>query len=72
MVFLRDFYCIQLQFLFLSSIGAQAMIVFSQPFVNKGQQSIAVINEVMNSIYLYINMMLTDFHGYDTMRDQFG
>lgn len=69
MVFLRDLYAIQLQFLFLASLGAQGMIIFSRPFVDKEQNYIAVFNEVMNTVYLYIDMMLTDFHGYDTMRD---
>jgi hypothetical protein len=33
---------------------------------------IALFNEFMNSLYLYTDMILTDFHGYDTMRDLFG
>ena len=33
---------------------------------------IALFNEFMNMLYLYTNMMLTDFHGEDSMRNQFG
>ena len=47
-------------------------MLFSRPFSEPGVLSIALFNEFMNSIYLYTNMMLTDFHGFDTMRDHFG
>jgi hypothetical protein len=48
------------------------MILFSRPFYEPGALRIALFNESMNSLYLYTNMMLTDFHGYDTMRNHFG
>jgi hypothetical protein len=48
------------------------MMLFSKPFSEPGVLRIALFNELMNSLYLYTNMMLTDFHGYDTMRNQFG
>ena len=46
-------------------------MLFSRPFSEPGAMMIAFFNEFMNSLYLYTVMMLTDFHGYDTMRDQF-
>jgi hypothetical protein len=54
------------------SIGAQAMMVFGRPLSEPGDFRIAIFNEVVNSLYLYTDMLLTDFHGYDTMRDDFG
>jgi hypothetical protein len=46
-------------------------MLFSKPFSEPGVMRIALFNEFMNSLYLYTDMMLTDFHGYDTMRDQY-
>ena len=48
------------------------MLLYAKPFVDQGVLKIAFFNEFMNSLYLYTDMMLTDFHGYDTMRDHFG
>ena len=48
------------------------MMVYAKPFTDPGVMKIALFNEFMNSLYLYTDMLLTDFHGYDTMRDQFG
>jgi hypothetical protein len=51
------------------SVGSQAMMVFAKPLVEPGDHRIALFNEVLNSVYLYTDMLLTDFHGDDTMRD---
>jgi hypothetical protein len=48
------------------------MLLYAKPFVDPGVLKIAFFNEFMNSLYLYTDMMLTDFHGYDKMRDRFG
>lgn len=48
------------------------MMVFARPLTDPGDMRIALFNEFVNSLYLYTDMLLTDFHGYDTMRDQFG
>ena len=48
------------------------MMVFARPLSDPGDMRIALFNELVNSLYLYTDMLLTDFHGYDTMRDQFG
>jgi hypothetical protein len=48
------------------------MMVFARPLSDPGDMRIALFNEFVNSLYLYTDMLLTDFHGYDTMRDQFG
>jgi hypothetical protein len=48
------------------------MMLFSRPFSEPGVMRIALFNEFMNMLYLYTNMMLTDFHGDDSMRNQFG
>jgi hypothetical protein len=47
------------------------MMLFSRPFSEPGVMRIALFNEFMNMLYLYTNMMLTDFHGEDSMRNQF-
>jgi len=52
--------------------GHLSNIAVCKPFVDPGVLKIAFFNEFMNSLYLYTDMMLTDFHGYDTMRDRFG
>jgi len=48
------------------------MMVFARPLSDPGEMRIALFNEFVNSLYLYTDMLLTDFHGYDTMRDHFG
>jgi hypothetical protein len=48
------------------------MMLFSRPFSEPGAMKIALFNEFMSSLYLYTDMLLTDFHGYDTARDHFG
>ena len=48
------------------------MMVYAKPLTDPGVMKIALFNEFMNSLYLYTDMLLTDFHGHDTMRDQFG
>jgi hypothetical protein len=47
-------------------------MLFSKPFSDPGVLRIALFNEFMNSLYLYTIMMLTDFHGYDSVRDHLG
>jgi hypothetical protein len=47
-------------------------MVFSKPFSDPAVLRLSLFNEFMNSLYLYTDMMLTDFHGYDSMRDQLG
>ena len=43
-----------------------------KPINDPGDMRIMIINEFLNSCYLYVDMLLTDFHGYDAMRDDFG
>ena len=50
----------------------QAILIYAKPFVAKGDLRIAIFNEIANSVYLYIDMLLTDFHGHDEMRENFG
>jgi hypothetical protein len=56
----------------MMSVGFQALMVYARPFVEPGDHRIALFNEVFNSLYLYTDMLLTDFHGYDSMRETFG
>jgi hypothetical protein len=48
------------------------MMVFARPLSDPGDMKIALFNELVNSLYLYTDLLLTDFHGYDTFRDDFG
>jgi hypothetical protein len=48
------------------------MMLFSRPLSEPGTMKMALFNEFMSSLYLYTVIMLTDFHGYDTIRDEFG
>jgi len=54
------------------SIVAQGLMLLGKPLSDSGDFKIALFNEVVNSLYLYTDMLLTDFHGHDTMRDDFG
>ena len=47
-------------------------MLFSRPFSEPALMRIALFNEFMNTLYLYTEMMLTDFHGFGTMRNQLG
>ena len=67
LVFLRDTYALQIQLLIFSSVVFQGLLLM------QGQgKDIVFFNEVANSVYLYVVMLLTDFHGDTSMRDQFG
>ena len=50
----------------------QIMMFLGKPISDPGDLRIMIINEILNSCYLYVDMLLTDFHGYDNMRDKFG
>jgi hypothetical protein len=48
------------------------MMFLGKPISDPGDLRIMIINEILNTFYLYVDMLLTDFHGYDNMRDEFG
>jgi hypothetical protein len=72
MVFLRDYYVVQIQLLLFLSFIYQIMMLLGKPISDPGDLRIMIFNEIMNSCYLYVNVLLTDFHGYDNNRDNFG
>jgi hypothetical protein len=57
--------------LFLSFVF-QILMFLGKPINDTGDLRIMIINEFLNSCYLYVDMLLTDFHGNDAMRDDFG
>lgn len=61
MVLLRDYYTLQILSLLLISFIIQALLVSSNPFSDLVDTRMALFNEVMVSLYLYVMLNLTDF-----------
>lgn len=62
MVLLRDYYYFQIQSLLLISIFTQIEIIVGRPMAGNYENEIALFNEAMVCVYLYLMMTLTDFN----------
>ena len=58
LVVLSDFIVFQIMSLMMMSILVQCLLLNSRPFKDKSDNQIAIFNEVMVSIYLYILVVL--------------
>lgn len=61
MIFLRDFYALQMLSLLLISISFQALIILGRPFESALENAITLFNETMVAVYLYVLMILSDY-----------
>jgi len=69
---MRDLYCLQILLLFLNSIVFQILIILYKPLDGLRDHRMSIFNELAVSLYLYLLMCLTDFHGWDNLREDFG
>lgn len=69
LVFLKDYYAIQLQLMILLSLLAQLALGFGKPNEFKSDNMIAFLIEISTSIYLYVLLLLTDFFGPNPFRE---
>ena len=71
-VVLRDSAPAQICLLLSASLFFQSLHLYSKPFEKSIDQKIAFFNELMISIYLYLLICLTDFHGDSSLRENIG
>jgi len=69
---MRDLYCLQILLLFFNSIVFQILIILYKPLDGLRDHRMSIFNELAVSLYLYLLMCLTDFHGWDNLREDFG
>ena len=70
MVFLNEHSAAQILVLLVVSVIFQIIIVISNPMTDTLDQRITWIIEVSVSIYLYVLLLLTDFMGENTLREE--
>ena len=71
-VFLRDFYVIQVWLLLIMSVAAQALMLVGKPRDNWRDNTLDFFIEVCVSLYLYVLLALTDWWGINYLRDECG
>ncbi len=71
-VFAREYFALQIISLLSLSILNQSLLLGSKPLVERSDQSMSVINEIANSVYIYMLILLTDFMGDTGIREQIG
>ncbi len=71
-VFAREYFALQIMSLLSLSILNQSLLLGSKPLVERSDQTMSVINEIANSLYIYMLILLTDFMGDTGIREQIG
>ena len=71
-VFLREFYTLQIFALLIMSVMSQGLMLISNPRDNFRDNAIDLFTEFCVSIYLYVLLALTDFWGLNPFREQKG
>lgn len=72
LVHLRDFYALQILLLLVSSVIFQVLQISYLLMSDWLEYSITLFNELMVSLYLTLMLLLTDFYGRNTFRDEVG
>ena len=70
LVKLRGVPALQIQLLTVLTVLNQIYLIKAQPFENPRENKIALLNDAFVSVYLYANMILTDFNMTGEWRDQ--
>ena len=47
--------------LLIQSVLIQTLLIHGKPMIEKGENRVAICNEIMVSLYLLVSMTLTDF-----------
>jgi hypothetical protein len=72
LIVLRDSYSLQICLLLALSWVFSALLIGFKPFESPLDVKLAIFNELMVSVYLYLMLCLTDSHGESGLRDTFG
>ena len=70
LVFLNQNSTAQIFVLLVISFIVQVNLAFGNPMSDKWDQRITWVIEISVSIYLYVLLSLTDFHGENTLRNE--
>ena len=62
LVKIRGVPALQIQLLSILTVLNQIYLIKTQPFENPRENKVALLNDSFVSVYLYINMILTDFN----------
>lgn len=69
LVFAREHFALQILSLLSLSILNQSLLLGSKPLIEPRDQTMSVFNEIANSVYLYMLILLTDFMGDTGIRE---
>jgi hypothetical protein len=69
MIALKDSSLAQIFTLLAISVFFQALLILGKPFSEPIDNWLSLFTEIMVSLYLYILLCLTDFQGYNLLRD---
>jgi hypothetical protein len=58
--------------LFCNSLVFQILLILYKPIDGSREHRMSIFNELAVTLYLYLLMCLTDFHGWDNHREHFG
>jgi len=72
LIVLNKYYSFQISLLLIISVFFQSILLSKRLFIDPLDQKISFFNEMAVSIYLYLMLCLTDFHGDNSMRDDIG
>ena len=72
LILLRDYYSLQLIFLYMLSLCTQYLLIRLKPIKEMTENYLGVFNEFMVQIYIYLMIALTEYNGPNTFRSELG
>jgi hypothetical protein len=72
LILLRDYYSLQLIFLYMLSLCTQYLMIKMKPIKEMTENYLGVFNEFMVQIYIYLMIALTEYNGTNPFRSEFG
>ena len=72
LILLRNFYSLQLIFLYIFSLYTQYLLILLKPMQEMTENYVGVFNEFMVQVYIYLMIALTEYNGSNPFRSEFG
>jgi Na+-translocating ferredoxin:NAD+ oxidoreductase RnfA subunit len=72
LVALRDFYALQLMFLYVLSLTSQYLHIHVKPMQDRSENYMGVFNEFTVQIYIYLMISLSEYNGANQFRAEIG
>ena len=72
LIFLRDFYSLQLILLYMFSLYTQYLLIHLKPMQEMTENYLGLFNEFMVQFYIYLMIALTEYNGSNPFRPVFG